>query len=141
MKNKFAVAAKKIQLFSEHATVLSYVFGEAKIKTTVGDVVVKDEKYDGKVGQTAILDGLTGQKIPYEVISRDESSIHLAVPRSKKADALKAIDAALSGGVHLALNYSLIQESSPLSPILDAIARPFSRVRRDVAKSLQKLGS
>ena len=107
----------------------------------MGDVVVKGEKYDGNVGQAAILDGLTGQKIPYEVISRDESSIHLAVPRSKKADALKAIDAALSGGVHLALNYSLIQESSPLSPILDAIARPFSRVRRDVAKSLQKLGS
>jgi hypothetical protein len=142
MKNDFAKVAQKIQLFSDHATVLTYAFGEARITSTINDVVEKDVTYDGQAGIEAILSGLAKQKIPHEIIAQDKNGIRLAVPRSKKDEAQNAIDAALRHGAQAALTYSMSQESTPgpLSPILDSIARPFSPLRREVAKSLQRLG-
>lgn len=144
MKNAFDKVAKKIQLFSEHATVLGYAFDDVHIKeTTSGGVVVRDVTYDGNSSKAAILAGLSQEKIPCEIIVQGDSDIYLAVPRSKKNEAQNVIDATLRKDGMARLAFSMVREGSPspLSLVVDAIARPFSPLRREVAKSLQRLGS
>ncbi|MDF3025383.1 MAG: hypothetical protein K0R10_2744 [Alphaproteobacteria bacterium] len=143
MKNAFDKVAKKIQLFSEHATVLGYAFDKVHVKETSGGVVVRDVTYDGNSSKAAILAGLSQEKIPCEIIAQGDSDIYLAVPRSKKNEAQNVINAALRKDGMAALAFSMVREGSPspLSLVVDAIARPFSPLRREVAKSLQRLGS
>lgn len=140
MKKKFNDVALKTRLYAEKATIMSYASNDTEVTVTEGEKVISHEKHDAESVRAAILGALDGAKIPYALIRAEENITTFAVARDRRAEAEAAINAA--PGVRLALAISGSWESyNATSAIANALLKPFSPVRREVARELKRLGA
>lgn len=140
MKKKFNDVALKTRLYAEKATIMSYIYNDTEVTVTQGEKVISHEKHDAASFRAAILGALNNAKIPYALIMAEENITTFAVARDRRAEAEVAIDAV--PGVRLALAASGSWESyNATSAIANALLKPFSAVRREVARDLKRLGA
>lgn len=139
MKNDFRRVAEKTRLFAEMSTVMHLTLCAARVKVTMGDEVVRDNKFEPSELQAQFLALLESKNIRHEVISQDDNTLVFAVSRDKSEDAQKVLREFLSPRMAALVCTGTFESYNSLTSISNTLLAPFSRTRREVIAAVAKL--
>jgi ABC-type enterochelin transport system substrate-binding protein len=150
MESEFKKIARKIELYAEQAMVVSIDFNKASAtytqSTKEGVVVQNKTAVEPAAVQEEFLAALRAQKIPYEVIARDDNQLVFATSRAEDFsqspiqkqvnDFFAKAPRALASG-----SQSYYQKYDSSFAYTDALLKPFSKTRREVSRIAKGLNA
>lgn len=150
MESELKKIARKIELYAEQAMVVSIAFNKASAtytqSTKEGVVVQKKTAVEPAALQEEFLAALRAQKIPYEVIARDDNHLVFATSRAEDFsqspiqkqvnDFFAKAPRALAAGAQ-----SYYQRYDSSFTYTDALLKPFSKTRREVSRIAKGLNA
>ncbi len=150
MESEFKKIARKIELYAEQAMVVSIAFNKASAtytqSTKEGVVVQNKTAVEPAAVQEEFLAALRAQKIPYEVIARDDNQLVFATSRAEDFsqspiqkqvnDFFAKAPRALASG-----SQSYYQKYDSSFAYTDALLKPFSKTRREVSRIAKGLNA
>ena len=150
MESESQKVARKIELYAEQAMVVSIAFNKASATytqhTKEGAIVQKKTAVEPAALQDEFLAALRAQKIPYEVIARDENHLVFATSRAEDFsqsriqkhvnDFFAKAPRALAAG-----SQSYYQRYDSSFAATDALLKPFSKTRREVSRIAKGLNA
>lgn len=142
--------ARKIELYAEQAMVVSIAFNKAAAtytqRTREGVIVQKKTAVEPMALQDKFLASLRAQKIPFEVIARDDNHLVFATSRAEDFSQnriKKHVNEFFMKAPHIlaAGQQSYYQRYDSSFSAADALLKPFSKTRRDVSRIARELNA
>lgn len=138
-KNKKQIQ-QKTQLFAERAVVLFLAFNEARVIHKLNNEVARDRHYQPKQLVQQFMRYLDDIKVGYALIDVQDDCLLLALPRHQKDATDNLMDGFFKNGGRAALSMSAVSVAhNPHAALENTLLKPFSKLRRDVEKSITAL--